>query len=242
MTSTSRPVSLVALERAPTLASLAYEHVKNGIITGQLPPNSHHSEAALARTLGISRAPLREALRQLREEGLVQAENRGVLVAPLTQRHVAELYEVRLALEGRAAETAAGHVPEDSICTMRAAMERLGPQIERGEVRDFIDLDIPFHDLWIRHSGNALLGQYLDRLRDHIRRASNLASGLREATQQAYVEHIEILDALEGSNPSELRRAVEKHIMGVTSRILAAFPANEGEDGWAKPVTRMRDS
>ena len=221
--------ALPALERAPTLAVLAYDHVKNAIVSGELPPSSHHSEASLARRLGISRAPLREALRQLREEGFVEADQRGVLVAPLTKRNVAELYEVRLALEGQAAARAFGHVPKGEIEAMRAEMERIGPLTKEGKTREFIALDIGFHDLWISHCDNAVLTQFVARLRDHIRRASNLASGLTEASYQAYLDHLVILDALEGDDAAEFRAAVESHIANVAQRMATAFPDNGGD-------------
>ena len=235
MTAVNASTSLSALERAPTLASLAYDHVKKAIVTGQLAPSSHHSEANLALTLGISRAPLREALRQLREEGLVQAAQRGVLVAPLTQKSVAEIYEVRLALEGQAAAKAAGNVPAHEILAMRTLMESIGPKIKSGDPQPFIDHDIQFHDLWVSHCQNAMLVQYIARLRDHIRRASNLASQLTDASYQAYLEHLEILDALAHGTASEFRTTVEQHISKVASRMSAAFP----EDGTSAPQTDL---
>ena len=193
-------------------------------MAGRLRPGTHHSEADLARLPGISRAPLREALRQLREEGLVEPGQRGVLVAPLTQRRVSELYEVRLALEGQAAAKAATRVKEADIASMRFAMEQIGPTVNSGDVQPFLDLDIPFHDLWIQDCGNALLVQYLERLRDHIRRASNFASWLTDSVSQAWIEHIQILDALGTGDPDQARSAVESHISGVATRMLGAFP------------------
>jgi DNA-binding GntR family transcriptional regulator len=143
---------------------------------------------------------------------------------------VADLYGVRRGLETEAAARAVGRIPAAEIQSMRAATEQVGPSVLGGEPLAFIELDIPFHDLWIRHCRNALLIQYMDRLRDHIRRASNLASSLTESSAQAYGEHLVILDALEGGTAEDFCAAVDRHIAQVAERMVLAFPSSGSSD------------
>lgn len=227
MTTTEDELPLIS--RAPTLASQTYMVLKERIVRGELAPDTHQSEAELARQLGISRAPLREALRQLAEEGFVESDSRGVRVTALTQRHVWEMYEVRFALEGQAAAMSFGEIPETQIKDAAALLKRLEKQVLAGDVDEFIANDVGFHDLWVSNSSNDLLIQYTSRLRDHIRRASNHARGLVLASTDALREHQAILKALQRGDAGDFRTAVENHISRTAVRMLTAFPAGEAE-------------
>src|SRR5262245_15044729 len=91
-----------------TLVQRAYEHIQEAILSGHLPAGSVVSEAVLAKSLGISRTPVGEAIRQLAREGLVQQVPRyGTIVKPIDRRELIELYEMRAALESYAAARAA---------------------------------------------------------------------------------------------------------------------------------------
>jgi DNA-binding GntR family transcriptional regulator len=218
-------LNLSALTRSPTLAARAYDQVKEAIITGALAPGSQTSESELARTLSISRAPLREALGRLGEEGFIASASVGVCVSPLTQRDVSDIYDVRLVLEGHAAGLAFNHVPSSELAAMRAATLALEADLSAGNPEPFIALDIEFHDLWVRNCGNSLVQDYVRRLRDHIRRASYLARGLTQASREAYMEHLGILDAFANGSRRDFREAVENHILHTGERMLEAFPS-----------------
>lgn len=212
------------LPRRESLAQQTYDLLKEKITTGQLAPEARFSEAELARQLNISRAPLREAVRQLQEEGLLtSSDGRGLNVPPISVEMVRELYEVRLALEGAAAELAGGRIPDKQVRHMRKALDALRDPIMAGDPHGFAELDHTFHDLWVRNCGNSLLTQHTERLRDHLRRVFAYAGGLPEHTKQAFREHESILLAIEDGDPATVRSEVENHIRSVSGRLCATL-------------------
>ena len=165
--------TLAELRPQPTLAARVYTLVKEAVISGELAPGSYHTEAAMARVLVRVRAPLREVLQRLQEEGLVEETQRpGFAITSITPKSILELYETRFALEGFAAAKAAGNIPAGDIEAMRQAQEAAAVPLGKGDPGPFLELEFEFHNLWLRNSGNDLLVRHVDRLRDHVRRCS----------------------------------------------------------------------
>jgi DNA-binding GntR family transcriptional regulator len=207
------------IDRGQSLSEKTYARLKALIIACDLRPAQPINEIDLARRLGISRSPLREALRQLREEGLVEAHGRGMRIPPVTRRSVMELYELRLALEAFAARKAAGRIGWQEIEAARADLEKTAAPLAEGDVWPFTHLDFQFHDLYVRNCGNNLLIDRIGRLRDHLRR-NWYHVGIRvEDTRLAYREHEEILAAMRTGDPGRLQGAVERHVGSVGERV-----------------------
>lgn len=207
------------IDRGQSLSEKTYARLKELIISCDLRPGQPVNEIDLARRLGISRSPLREALRQLREEGLVETSGRGIRVAPVTRRSVAELYELRLALESFAARKAAGRITPQEIDVAQSDLERTAQPLANGDVWPFTNLDFQFHDLYVRNCGNSLLIDRIGRLRDHLRRIWNHVGIRVEDTRLAYREHEEILAAMRSGDPFRLPGAVERHVGNVGGRV-----------------------
>lgn len=216
--------ALVKLDRPSSLADQAYQQVKASIIQGHLAPGTRTSEVDLARSLGISRSPLREALRRLQEEGLVEAfSGRGIQVTELTPQAVREVYEVRVALERMAAALAAGHIPHDAIDKMGSALKEIRSDLDRGDTTPFNELELPFHDLFVMNCGNDLLIKYIARVRDQLARVVVFAGALLEHTRLSYEEHVEILAVMKHEDADELASAVEHHLRNVADRIISSL-------------------
>jgi DNA-binding GntR family transcriptional regulator len=212
-----------APKRAPSLAEQAYESLKGWIVAGDLPPATPLSENDLARRFSTSRSPLREAIRRLQDEGLLEPSGpRGFSVPPLSVQLVRDVYGVRRALETAAAETATD-IPRAELAAMRRRMPGLVDAIRRGDLAPFNETDFAFHELFIAHCGNRLLIQQLQRLRGNIRRIINYAGEFQEHTEVSCEEHLAILAAMEAGDTGELRRTVDVHVRGVTERIVATL-------------------
>lgn len=207
------------IERGLSLSEKTYARLKQIIISGDLKPGQPINEIDLARRLGISRSPLRETLRQLREEGLVEASGRGLRVAPVTRRGVIELYELRLALESFAARRAAGRIARQDIDAAQAELEATAEPLARGDVWPFTNLDFQFHDLYVRNCGNSVVVDRIARLRDHLRRIWRHVGIRVDHTELAFREHHAILDAMRSGDPARLQGAVERHIAAVGERV-----------------------
>ncbi len=230
--SATQPLAAAAalIQRTPSLADQTYTAVKSLVVSGAMPPGSTHTEAALARELGISRAPLREALRTLEEEGFIDSQlpQQGFRVTPITRADVANLYEVRIALEGVAAYNATGHVPRESLDEMARTLDRLDEQLEHDDTSEYLAHEFPFHNLWVRNSANPLLIRHIDRLRDHVLRVVNHVELPLEHTIASLAEHHDILDAfLEDGDPNAVQAAVVRHTKNVSARIDAYMSALE---------------
>lgn len=219
------------LSRSTSLAEKAYDEVKSSIISGAMRSDERYAEAALARTLGISRTPLREALRRLQEEGFIEPRGlRGFTVVPVTQQSVRELYDVRCALETLAALRAARTIPADDVVAMAERYADIGRALDAGDPQPFHDSEFEFHDLFVQNCGNAWLIRSIERLRDQLDRVGHLTHRLFEHSKQSFAEHCEILDTMATRDPDELERAVRQHITGVAVRIVASMdsPAPDG--------------
>lgn len=208
-----------SIERGLSLSSKTYKRVKMLLVSCELQPGQAINEIELSRRLGISRSPLREALRQLREEWLVEESARGLRAARMTRRGIVELYELRLALESFAARQAAGRIPEFDIELADEGLKETAAPLARGDHWPFTNRDFEFHDLYVRYCGNELIIDRIGRLRDHLRRVWSYVGIRAEDTVLAYHEHVEILAAARTGDSALLQRAVERHVSACGTRV-----------------------
>jgi DNA-binding GntR family transcriptional regulator len=217
-----------APKRAPSLADQAYEALKRWVVTGDLAAGVPLSENDLARRFSISRSPLREAVRRLQDEGLLEPSGpRGFSVPPLSVELVRDVYGVRRALETAAAETAVA-IPAAEITRMRERLDDQVARVRQGDLAPFNDNDFAFHDLFVAHCGNRLLISHLHRLRGNLARIINYAGQFQAHTEASCEEHLAIMAAMEAGSTAELRHTVDVHIRGVADRLVATLQARAG--------------
>jgi DNA-binding GntR family transcriptional regulator len=208
-----------APQRAPSLAEQAYDTLRRLIISGDLNAGMTLSENEFAKKFSISRSPLREAIRRLQEEGLLDASGpRGFRVPPLTADLVRQVYGVRAALECAAAASA--DVSPADIVAMRAKMALIRADLDRGVTQSFTDSDFEFHDLFIVNCGNDMLIKQIRRVRNNVARIITFADRFAEHIELSYTEHLVILDALEAHDHEKARAAVQSHVSNVTTRLM----------------------
>ena len=178
------------------------------------------NEQVVATEVGVSRTPVREALLMLAAEDLVQlVPHRGAFVAPLPGREIAELMQARGVIECWAATTSltAGVAPVEA---MAAVLEQQRAIVERGDAKEFIELDSQFHALLVEAGGNSVLGRLYDNLR-----AKHVLLGVvalqRSATrrQDVLAEHQAIVDGLAAGDPAAAEKAILSHL-GTTGSLL----------------------
>jgi GntR family transcriptional regulator, rspAB operon transcriptional repressor len=219
-----------APKRATSLAEQAYDTLKSWIVAGQLEPETVLSETELARRFTISRSPLREAIRQLQDEGLLDASGpRGFSVPALDVDLVHPVYGVRHALETSAAASSGGRIPKDQITRMGGWLDKVGTALDRGDLGPFNTSDFDFHDLFIRNCGNPLLIRHIDRLRGNIQRIINYAGQFAGHANQSFAEHQRIFAAVQTQDGAAIRAAVAEHIEGVTERLVSHLTSRAGD-------------
>ena len=224
--SATRPISTAKLENR-TLRQQVADHLREEILSARLAPGSELGEVALARSLGISRGPLREALGQLAAEGLVTiVPRRGAVVKRLTRQEFIDAYEVREALESLAIKLA---VPRLSVAD-KAELHRMCDQMERAGTNNdpdrFFELNRQFHARLVRASGNSKLEEVHSQLVAQMGRLMQQSLQLRGGIEQSVAEHRAILDAVDADDPERAARLLEEHIE-VPQRVLRSLAAQE---------------
>ena len=198
------------------------------VLSGELPSGSRLRQEALAEEFGVSRTPVREALRKLQANGLVELEpNRGALVRALSPREIRDAYEVRAELEGLAAELAGERIRHDQLealhgaqADFRRALERTiasrgrGTEPSEREIDRWGRANDVFHQVIQQASGNMLLLETLGHLhRSFPRDLSRTVLGESTTLLEANVgEHEAILSALERHDGAEARRLMVEHV------------------------------
>jgi len=207
--------------RRVSLVESIYETLVEAIVSGQLPHGSELNSVDLAKQLDVSRTPLREALKLLERDGLVQQiGNHKARVAEFSAEDIREIYEVRLQLEATAAELAAKRITTDVLAELRAEADELSQHI--GDVdwcEKAIAYDLRFHESIASASGNKRLRNEIRRYRLLVR-SFCVITGRQPALQQALNEHIAILDALATGRPATARKAMAAHVAARLEEVL----------------------
>lgn len=213
------------LARTSPLAERAYAAIKRMIISNELQPGRTITESQLALSLGISRSPVREAIGRLQDEGFLELEAwKPPRVSSLTPKFIRELYEVRTALESRAARESAPNIPSEAIEAMAKYLAALRAPLQHKQIDTFNRLEPAFHGLFIEYCNNDLLRSFLARLQDHLNRLRSVfAEPLALHKTEEFREHLLILDAMRQRDAKELERRVADHISNVAERLLKSL-------------------
>lgn len=199
-----------------SLVDVVAERIEAAIISGQLEPGSRLSEQALATSLGVSRGPLREAIRRLEGRKLLErTPNIGVRVAALSLRDLNEILQVREALEGMACGLAALNLPDAEIAVLRKLLDdhekQRSVQENRGYYQESKDFD--FHFRIVAGSGNERLVQMLTGDLYYLLRVYRYKSSTKPGrAMEALQEHRDIVAALERRDPAAAEQAMREHL------------------------------
>lgn len=175
-----------------------YAKVRGWIVDGTLEPEEKLRDADLAEAMGVSRMPVREALRRLEDEGFVQtAANRWTRVAPLDFDEASDLYPILWSLESLAISLAKERLEADDLRAMHAANARLEQALARGDAVEASKADYDFHRVFVLRSDNPRLMALVEDLKVKLRRLDMAYFKGYSVTEQSIAEHQRILEALE---------------------------------------------
>ena len=204
----------------------AVDRLRGMIIRGELAPGTKLNERALCEQLGISRTPLREALKVLSTEGLVELlPNRGAVVATLTEGMVREIFTVMGALEALAGELACRNMTGAQFNEIRALHYQMLAHHARGELEPYFRCNQEIHLAIVEASGNATLAATYRSLNAHVRRVRYMANLSRARWDQALAEHERILEALGRRDAARLQDLLRNHLGAKLTVVLAALGA-----------------
>jgi DNA-binding GntR family transcriptional regulator len=199
------------------------DRIRDLIVQGRLPPGERLNERVLCEQLGISRTPLREAIKLLATEGLVDLlPNRGAIVSRIDAARLAETLHVMGALEGLAGELACRHASPERIARIRALHQKMLTRYERGDLEGYFQYNQAIHLEIVEASGNAILANAYRQLNANVRRARYMANLSSERWSEAVREHEAILAALEARDVQKLKRLLQDHLANKLASVLTA--------------------
>ncbi len=218
----------------PSLHDTITQRIRTMVYDGDLNPGDKVPEKMLCETLGISRTPLREALKVLASEGLLELlPNRGARVAKLTPEDIDEMFPVMGAMEALAGELACEHLDDASLAEIKALHYQMALHHTRGERAEYFRINQKIHERIMAAAGNNLLVGLYEGLAGRIRRARYVANIAAERWDEAMAEHDKILIALEARDGAGLARVLKTHLRNkckAVKEILATDPQNEAAD------------
>jgi phosphonate utilization transcriptional regulator len=214
--------------RTQSLTSLVQEEIDRQITTGELAAGKRINEIALAERLGISRGPIREACRALVQAGLLEAvRNRGVFVRQIGPAEMAEVYDVRAALDHMAGRTLAERITRAQLTALKQLVRRMDQAAKRRQIAEYYPLNLTFHRSIIEYAGNRRLASIYEGLVKelHLSRRAGLVQG--GGLHFSNDEHKEIVAALEAHDPALTARLMEAHVLEGKKRTLAVLARAE---------------
>ncbi len=206
------PPSPVANARGQSLTERAYSVIRQQIITCELPPGLEVSEQELAGKLGMSKTPVREALARLGLEGLVESfPRRGYQISPVAVKDINELFAVRGALEGAAAELAADNMSDTAIAALSDFVEVTYTPGETLSVDAFIKANLDFHSAIAHGSGFVRLANLVVSHLEEATRLFYMGANIRDVNPETSDDHRRIVGFLKSRSRDEARRALIDH-------------------------------
>jgi DNA-binding GntR family transcriptional regulator len=204
-----------------TLWQRVHTHLREEILSGQLPAGSELQEVALSKTLGVSRGPIREAIGRLAAEGLVTVRpRRGAVVRALSSDEFIEAYQVREALETMAARLAVPKLSAENVAALEHAIDDMSARGAAGDVQGFFEANTAFHLVFFDAAGNRMLADLYRQLRAQIDRHRLRSLELRGDVRRSIAEHKAILRAAKASDVERTVHLVSEHIRVPQIRLL----------------------
>ena len=222
---TGRKLVPIKLDGYKPLRDVVFENLRDAIITQVLKPGERLMEIQLADEMGVSRTPVREAIRKLELEGLVvMVPRKGAYVAGVSMKDIHEVYEVRSALEMLAVTLAAERITDEELNALEQQVLRESEEEAKKDGSDLdniIYIDSSFHDIIYQAARNQRLVQFVNILQEQLQRfrAASLARPGRSKT--ALEEHKQIVEALSERNGELASKLAQEHIENAENAMIA---------------------
>ncbi len=199
-----------------SLTAQVYKQLRNDILEGRYETGAFLVETKLADELGVSRTPIREALKQLELEDLVVAiPNKGVTVQGISEQDINDIFTIRHLLEGQAAYWAAERVNDEQMNKLTETLALMDMYTERNDATNLARLDSQFHDTIFSASNSRMLKHILTSLHQNTQRVRRFSLSVPERSHKSTEEHKAIFKAIEAHDPVRAKKLMESHIMNV---------------------------
>lgn len=212
-----KELGIIQADSYKPLRDIVFETLREAILEGKLVPGERVMEVQLAEQLGVSRTPVREAIRKLELEGLlIMVPRKGAYVADVSLKDVIDVLEVRASLEGLAASLGAKRREDADIESLEQKIEELSSCIMNKDTDGMIKNDAEFHNLLLNTAKNKKLTSIVEGLKDQVQRFRVIYFKEYEETGLKLIEeHREILECIKSGNEKKAMQSAEEHIYNI---------------------------
>lgn len=204
-----------------SLSERAYRVIKASILNNRLKPREILSEEMLAKQLGISRTPVREALKKLAFERLVILNpGKNAVVADISEEDMRNVFIIRIALEPVAARLAAENITWKQINKLEEMLKGQDEALQSEDYELYLQKDYEFHTSVARYTNNEQLYDIIVSISTQVQRFLILSQTLQKSSPDALKEHKEVLIAIKNHDPKEAEEMMKRHVNNVAARIL----------------------
>lgn len=217
-----------------SLSTKVFKQIRDDILDGKYQPGDNLVEMKLCAELGVSRTPIREALRQLELEGLVQAvPHKGVVVTGISVQDIEDIYTIRMMIEGLAARWAAEKITQDELDELREAIELEEFYTARNNASRMLTLDSKFHDIIFKASKSRPLMHTLSSFHHYVQKARNMSFESPVTAREALKEHKAIFQAILERDPDKAEKLTTEHVKNAGRRVREHIIGGIAADGIA---------
>ncbi len=204
-----------------SLQGRVFHKIREDILNGKYKSGDSIKEVVVSKELGVSRTPVREALKQLELEGLViSIPNKGTVVAGITEQDIIDIYAIRSLIEGLAARWAAIRISEEQLKQLEEIIELTEFYASKHNVEHLHELDTQFHEIIYEASNSKPLKHILSDFHIYVQRARMESIAIPGRDLKSAQEHKAILKALKGRNPEEAEKLTNQHVKNVAENMM----------------------
>lgn len=212
-----------------SLRGRVFHQLQNDILNGKYQPGESLVETKLSEEMGVSRTPIREAIRQLELEGLVQSfPNKGVVVTGISAKDIEDIYTIRMMIEGLAARWAVEKITPEELSELEETVELEEFYTFRNDTEHLLKLDSRFHDIIFKASKSRPLMHTLSTFHHYIQRARNLSICSPGRAQKVLDEHKAILKAIMDKDPEKAEKLTIEHIRNASLNLMKQWSEDRG--------------
>lgn len=205
-----------------SLRGKVFQSIRDDILKGKYEENEELRESTLGKELGVSRTPVREALRQLELEGLVKIiPNKGAYVTGITGKDVSDIYVIRSLLEGLCARWATEHITEEQIDKLEEIILLSEYHVNKKKelASQVTKLDSEFHEVLYEASNSRILEHVLSDFHNYVQSARKMSVTKQDRAEKSIAEHKEILQAIKEKDADRAEKLANEHIMNVMKNL-----------------------
>lgn len=203
-----------------SLRGRVFNRIREDILSGKYHRGEELKETAIATNLGVSRTPVREALRQLELEGLVNIiPNKGAYVMGITTKDVKDIYQIRSLLEGLCARWATDKVTDEELVELEENIYLTDFHAKKEHHDQVLELDNKFHELMYKISGSNILEHVLSDFHHYVERVRKITMASNNRAFESNEEHKKIVDAMKMKDADKAQVLANEHIMNTIKNL-----------------------